>query len=79
MAKTTKTKTYNVTIPIAGEMSCTVTVPADADADDIFEAACDLHGLHPDECDLTWEFHDKLADGNALHASLSEWEYEEQK
>jgi len=79
MVRRKKTKTYSVVIPIAGEMSCTVTVPADADEDDIFEAAIDKHNGHPDKCELTWEFHQEIASGNVLNASTNEWEYTEEK
>lgn len=75
--KTSKTKTYDVVIPIAGTVQCTVTVPDGTDPDGIFEAACNLYNSHPDECELEWEFMYEISSGNVLHASQNEWEYTE--
>lgn len=72
-------KTYDVEIPIAGAFRAQVTVPDDADADDIFAAAVEAHAQREDECDVEWEFLERLTSGNVLHASLNEWDYHQVK
>lgn len=70
-----ETERYVVTVPIAGAMTVEVEVPAGADPDDIFNAALDAHAKRQEECDVEWEFHSKIAEGNVLHASTNEWSY----
>jgi len=71
-------KMYEVTVPIAGEMHCIVEVPDDATEDDIYEAALTLHSEDESNCDVSWEFHYKLFEGNVSHISgATEFEYEE--
>lgn len=71
-----KTERYDVTVPIAGTMTVEVEVPAGSSEEEIFYAALDAYGTRPDDCDLAWEFHSKIAEGNVLHASTNEWSCE---
>jgi hypothetical protein len=70
-------KKYNVTIPIAGVVYITVDVPDDASKEEIYEAATTAYNDDSESHDIEWEFYDKLAEGNVLHASCNEWSYEE--
>jgi hypothetical protein len=70
---------YEVTIPIAGAMHCEVEVPEGTDADGIFEAATEKHSTDPGACEVEWEFHTTICQGNVLNVSTNEWEYQEIK
>jgi DNA-directed RNA polymerase subunit L len=60
------TKTYDVEIPIAGEIYVRVKVPKDADEDAIWEAAENQYSEDEKngEAQIEWEFYKKIADGN---------------
>ncbi len=70
-----KTKRVMVRVPISGVMSVEIEVPEGANDDEMFDAAIERWSENETACDLEWEFHHIICEGNTFNGAQNEVEF----